>query len=394
MAMLQDPNASERVAPAYRRSYEGRWRSRGLAFVLGFALALAALVVCHEHYLAGSDLVEAGETSSIEGFVAGRQVTAADPSRYAKALPTLAQRPSQAGEVLWLGNSQLYKVNQLAVLDTLAPVHAALALKRDVYGLALPNANLQEQLVALSWALSRRAPSWLVLPLVYDDLREDGLRAGLEALDSQATRATLATVLGARLVRELTALESTHRDDAQGTTNHGGSLQKRSEAALDSWLSRHFPVWADRGLVLAGIELDVTYRLRNWLFGITPSTKRPMIPLRYEKNMAAFEALLKLAAARNLRVVVYVAPIRHDVEPPYYMKQYEAWKRSVASVAKRASAEFADLDHLVPDELWGTTHGDAIDFMHFRGGGHRLLGLAIAERIRTTERSGPKVDAH
>ena len=235
-----------------------------------------------------------------------------------------------------------------------------------------------------------------MLPLVFDKLRNDGLRAGFERLDSPELEAGLEQrPAGKRLSGEMAAMARTARD-AQGTATrplqeyslaewlHGLSLQDVSEHQLDGMLAGHAGLWQRRGLLWATI-LNDAYEFRNWALRIKSTSKRPMLPVPFEKNMAAFEEILDVAAAEGVNVLVYIAPIRHDVEPPYIMAEYLPWKALVAQiVASRAGKgggklALADLDQLVSNNLWGTVEGsEAIDFMHFQGDAHVQLGEKIA----------------
>ena len=95
------------------------------------------------------------------------------------------------------------------------------------------------------------------------------------------------------------------------------------------------------------------YQWRNTLFGINASTKRKMIPARYDWNMQALEAIIECANERGVSLNVYIPPIRTDVEVPYDLKEYETFKREVKEMAESTSVHFLDSDGIVPGELWG-----------------------------------------
>ena len=103
--------------------------------------------------------------------------------------------------------------------------------------------------------------------------------------------------------------------------------------------------------------------------------------------MAAVETLLESAAEAGIQVLVYVVPLRSDLEIPYDVDEYRSFKRELAGLANLHGATFADLDMLVPAEHWGeklstSLAGQAeIDFMHFRGAGHRLLARALDDLL-------------
>lgn len=83
--------------------------------------------------------------------------------------------------ILWLGNSQLHYINQYVPGDHLAPYW----LRQDArfsgtriepLGVSLPNANFQEYLVLSRYLAERMPVNLLIMEIVFDELREDGLR--------------------------------------------------------------------------------------------------------------------------------------------------------------------------------------------------------------------------
>ena len=130
------------------------------------------------------------------------------------------------------------------------------------------------------------------------------------------------------------------------------------------------------------------YELRNTLLGIKATTKRKLIRGRYNDNLAALTAILNTAASNHIQVLVYITPIRHDVDIPYVETEYTHFKQAVLTLTAQYGATYANLEDLVPAELWGSKnttsmlHGSQeIDFMHFQAGGHQLLAVALAQLI-------------
>ncbi len=302
------------------------------------------------------------------------------------------ERARPGGEVLWLGNSQLHAINQLAEGDHTAPYYAHLALRqseRDLVAFSLPNASLQE-LYVLAEHLRHELPvRAIVLPAVFDDVRETGIRHRLEpAFESEATLTALrGTDTGRRLIR---AREDARRAEAAGVDAVGpltATTQEITESALNGWLEEHSAVWAARAEA-RGQLFTALYRFRNWIFRIDAQTVRPIIPARYTDNMRALADLLAQARAAGIRSVVYLAPLRDDVPPPYDPGEYQRFRDEVRALCEEHAATYVDLEHLVPAELWGlkdaTTIGGEpeLDFMHFQGEGHRLVADAILDTLR------------
>ena len=79
-----------------------------------------------------------------------------------------------------------------------------------------------------------------------------------------------------------------------------------------------------------------------------------MIPGRMQLNLDAGRALLADARAAGIPVLVYVVPLRDDVETPYVEAEYAEFKRFMRELAREHGVAFANLESLVPAELWGS----------------------------------------
>jgi hypothetical protein len=310
-----------------------------------------------------------------------------DLLRKHEAVVTSARR-KEAGRpvVAWLGNSQLHTINQNTPGDHLAPYWLAEALATSCpvlpLGISLPNASLQEHLVVALWAIDRLKVDALILPLVFDDLRETGLRDEFSGLLDPGTRRALAdTGIG----REL--LERFDRERRAGQAAQREPLAEFVHEPLERWLEEAFsnvvPLWGERATFRAQFLLHLYYA-RNALFGIKSSTIRRVIPQRKELNVSSLTTLLAVASARRIPVVLYVAPIRNDVPLPYDGAEYRKFIGEAGNLAKTSGARFVNLEDLVPASEWGSYHGDDVDFMHFRGAGHRMLAEALAPEVART----------
>lgn len=284
---------------------------------------------------------------------------------------------------LWLGNSQLHGVNRLEEGQENAPPLLFRRLRshgEDLIAFSQPNANLQEHLVLFSYLRSRLPVKRLILPVVFDDLRETGIRGNLlAALDDPATREALAAhEVGRRI------LEDQSNMAAGDLAALDQTVQEYSETALNDWLDEHSELWRTRPEA-RGQLFTRLYELRNRVFGIDAQSVRQLIPGRYAINMAAAKAILSDARAAGISVLLYVVPLRDDVKTPYDPEQYARFQREIADLATAEGAVFANLSSLVPAEDWGMKNtvrlnGKAeIDFMHFRAAGHALLARAIGD---------------
>jgi len=333
------------------------------------------------------ELALGGENSVAFGAVDGIPVHCRDLDDLDYCLRGYAERGAGRPVILWLGNSQVHAINQYRAGDeTAAPELHRLFFAQGEYFLTAsqPNANLQEHYLFFAYLLGKLPIRSLLLPVVFDDMREDGVRASL--LDMLKDPSAMGLLKTTRIGQGL--LDNQSDQDAAGNDMAAlsNTAQERSERYLNQALERLWPLWAERPVLRGKFFLSLHF-LRNWALGIHPSSTRKMIPGRYAKNREALEEILNLAKEKGIAVLVYVVPLRSDVKVPYDPQEYVAFKADVADLVVSRNARFADLDGLVPDDLWGT-HASAtlgadeeIDFMHFQAGGHRLLAAALHREL-------------
>jgi hypothetical protein len=345
--------------------------------VLGL-FAVTFLAPEHEENL--EDLALGPETTSVYARVDGHPIHCRTLVDADDCLATWREQ-GRLPVVLWLGNSQLHGVNQMKQGDETAA--AILYPRLRQRGLHLvtfsqPNANLQEQLALFAYLEARLPVKVLILPVVFDDLRETGVRGDLlSALEDPATR----DVLGQdEAGRRLMARYGKQEDGDLAAL--ADTVQERSEEALTSWFGEHSALWALRPK-LRGQLFKRLYRLRNTVLGITPQSKRRVIPGRMALNLEALDEILAQAQGSGIRTSLYIVPLRDDVQVPYDLADYAAFKRRVEAIARKRGASFANLESLVPAELWGKKRSTSldgeleIDFMHFQAGGHVLLARQV-----------------
>ena len=291
---------------------------------------------------------------------------------------------------LWLGNSQVHAVNQLQPGETNASPLLFRRLERkglDLLTFSLPNANLQEHYVLFEYLRLRMPLKVLILPVCFDDMREEGLRSPdvTDFLQDVGTMHSLTeTPIGRRLLKSSSSGKANEvgetKNDSQGLA---GTIQDRVENSLNAWMGEHSRLWQLRPEIRGWLFYSVLYPFRNTVLGITPSTTRRLIPGRYRDNFAAIEAILLRAKSEDIRVAVYVVPLRGGVKIPYDASEYAVFKSELERLVLLHGATFENLEKLVPDESWGTkgatslNSAEEIDFMHFAYQCHQLLAEAI-----------------
>ena len=339
------------------------------------------------------DLALGKENTNMLEKVSNLRVHCGDLSDVVECLQNYEKTGSGLPVLLWLGNSQVHVINQFKPgEETAAPeLHRKFQVTNEYFlTLSQPNANLQEHYLLFAYLLNRLPIKELVLPVVFDDMREDGIRTSL--IDAFKDQKTADSLRSSKIGRILIA---NHGDqDAAGNdmTALQDTFQEHSEMVLNSILEEAWSVWAARPK-LRGELLGSLYLLRNWALGINASSIRKMIPGRYAKNRDALLAILNLAAQRQVKVLVYIPPLRNDVKVPYDIHEYASFKSEMTSIARENHAFFVDLENVVPAKFWGTKNsttiggGQELDFMHFQAGGHRLLARALYNELRAQEPS-------
>lgn len=316
----------------------------------------------------------------------GRRIHCSDVTD-ASVCVTAQQARGTQPVVLWLGNSQLHAIGRAAPGQPLLPgetsstgVLAALLAKdhKDLLTFSLPNANAQEHYVLFEYLRSRLSIETLVLPLVFLNFRDTGLRDGVAAaLRDEPTQSALEkTKIGQRLLNENRPAE------AADTGGIAGSPQKWVEDRLNETITAVIPAWnlreEARGQVILGFD-----RLRRTVFATTSTSKRRIVPAAYGPNMDAVQAIMEIARANKIHVVAYLAPIRNDVERPFTTADYQRFVTDLRAITERHGTPLLDFSELIPGRYWGqrpaTQLGSAgeIDFLHFQAPGHALLGRKL-----------------
>ena len=307
-----------------------------------------------------------------------------------RAHPIRAEGGCNPFTILWLGNSQLHIVNQAKPGDHTSPywLRHTLDCPRTTVplGVSLANANLQEHYLLTEYATARVPVDLVILAVCFDKLRDDGLRPEFSGIIDGRDRANLSKdAIGREMLR---VSEKDWKQNESWDENAGlnGFAQKYLEDRLVAGLAELSPLWADRSNLRTLALVDL-YHLRNAVLGIKGTTVRKAIPVRWQRNMRAMEALLKHAQENNIRVVVYVQPIRQDVPMPYDPVEYAAWKQELAQLVPRYGATLLNFESLVPGEDWGIFDVTVdVDFMHFRNQGHKLLAAALAPYVRAAQK--------
>lgn len=317
--------------------------------------------------------------------------------------------------ILWLGNSQIHAVNQAIGNDQTAVPELFESMKAkglDLVVFSQPNANLQEHWILFEYLLTKLPIKKLILPVVFDDTREEGLRKEIAdaLIDPEFRKNILTYDLGKKLFHTKNFAGSnqsnfvnqehdrdvaTYKSDSwlvkfNALFLNGSNkemLGEGIESYINTFLDKHSALWRARPDLRAQVIYGYLYTWRNIVFGITPNTKRKVIRGRYQDNMEALRITLETASKNNIEVYVYIAPIRNDVSIPYDNTEYTKFKNEVEAIAVKYKSNFINYEDLIAAEYWGekgsTGQGQLeIDFMHFQAKGHKVLAKNLAELIK------------
>ena len=294
---------------------------------------------------------------------------------------------------LWLGNSQLHSINQYlrGQQNCIRFLYDSLEKNnKTVLGISYPNANLQEFLLTLIYINNKCVKlKQIVLPVFFDDMREDKIRDDIgnanavNFIKQSKDSSYFANILS---ITHLFNKQSKNKTIGNEMKALDETAQEKTEKYLDSFVRSNWKVWRNRPNTRAALFNDM-YELRNYLMGIKGNTKRKMIPGVYKENYEALLDIFKYCQAKNIELIVYIPPIRNDVEPPYDMKAYAGFKKEVEKDVLASHAIFMNLENLVAAKYWGTKGstsgtGSEIDFMHFQEPGHRLIADTIFQRCK------------
>jgi hypothetical protein len=305
-----------------------------------------------------------------------------DLGRYLKYVPDARETPL----VIVSGMSQMYAINDPKPDDETIVEHIddALAPKgMRAFGLAAPNLSNEEALFLLVAALSdpRTKPDAFLYGVCFDKFRNVDLRPAFDAhLRSRPELAAayrkiaedhLAThpLAAHKMLASLEAPKDAAKSQEADTVEH--RLRERATRAL--------PVVAARRELNAEVQRDL-FLLRNAVFRIKASTKRPVLAARYDLNKDFLTLMLDVAKEEGIVMPLYVIPLNWQAETPYVTEQYEEFKRWVEALARERGVPFANLEGAVPVEDWGLLDGQP-DFKHFRGEGHRITAAALLSRL-------------
>jgi len=354
--------------------------------ILGAALAFTLLYLAKDRFAIKTDELAFGtETANILGDVDGRVThclgaddTALCETEFFKANPEKT--------IFWMGNSQLPAINRFETGQENAPQSLFRALeKRGIYlaTYSQPNANLSEHAVLINALMPKYQPDIVILPVVFDDIREQGIRPIIAdfAKDPKTMLELQNSMSWPFVSASLASIQGQPGSSPSELGLEKENLQKIVERNFTKFLGENWSLWADRP-ILRGTALSAQHLLRNRLLGIHSYTKRSVNPNIYNARIELLSAIIADVKTSGSELLLYIPPYRDDIDGPYIKTQYDAFKSDLANIAKTNETYFLDLENTVAGPEWGTVTDRIFgfkepDFMHFTEQGHIAFAQAL-----------------
>ena len=279
-------------------------------------------------------------------------------------------RSSPLEKTILFGNSQLHAVNNISENSELVALRLfKSSLQRNEYALTISygNANFEEIFWALNQVLSSIEPKRIYLASVFDDMREVGLRPDM--------------------LEEVNDENGFQQKEVGQKRNYfpGIDFQGISEEAIQRFFTDS-PSWNTRHELKYRINVNLR-SLRNKIFGITPETKRKVLPFAYERNMKYLSNILSTAKRNNIEVIIYIAPILQETNIPYVKDEYLKFKKDIKEISELYEAKYFNFEKIVPNQAWGLKQSTQLnsklekDYMHFTETGHEILANKLVETL-------------
>ena len=285
--------------------------------------------------------------------------------------------------LLWMGASQLHSISAARDGQAIAVVHAnELAARQSArvryVELSYGNANPHELLgVYLLARQENFRPDGVIVSIIYDDLREPGIRREI----SPAIGPDLRLAGGTGVDDLVTEIGS--RSDVTGTSPvvRNAMLdtpQQKLETFLIRSLEYFWPGYENRQRLKGMLEITWKQAVARVVLGQERRNSVIIDAAKEEYGMQAFESLRRLTARDGIPLYIYRAPLLRKADFSYYRERdYRAFSARMESWCRDNGIAYHDFDRLIPDKLFGLTNSGLPDYFHFEERGHEILGKAV-----------------
>jgi len=376
------------------------WLDKKIAFiciVIAIFLSLFIYSVLAESVV-GFKPEDAGlglNTKSKNAFYKGRPISAIGASLLKLKNSFHYFRMRKRMIVFSLGASQLHGINNFKEDDALSVSYENIYAETDNSDLVFlqwsdPNANLHEIFsVYLILRESNMVPDWLVIPIVYDDLRETGISYDLlETIPTISKEDIKIAGEGLRHLQKAIAAEK------QGQSNSDpiervkvdDTPQQYFESRLVKQMEDRFERFRLRGLLRAKLVVLCKTSIARLIVSLTPDYRTARVPDQLKEwNNRALESLIRLAKHDGVKILLYKQPHRPGEEKFYHnRKAYDAYFSELERMCLKLNVHYRDFETIVPARYWGLTNHYRPDVFHFQNRGHEILGRVIYDFFKET----------
>jgi lysophospholipase L1-like esterase len=297
--------------------------------------------------------------------------------RYLPFMPDATKSPL----VVVAGMSQMYAINDVQPGDQIISEHLDdLLAKHGVrtFGLAAPNMNNEEALLLLMATLDnpKTKPTFFIYGVCFDKFRNMDLRPNFQRyLRNNSTLATRWREAAVRYQGRFPSASEKMLSSIKAVTATPDKKNVTFEDRIRDYTAQYIPLVASRQTLNATVNLQL-FMFRNWVFNISPQSKRPILKSRYELNQEFLKMIAVIAAEEGVKPIFYIIPLNPLADTPYIPDQYATFKKWLQALCVKESIPFANFESVVPSQYWGEFMGGP-DFKHFRGKGHELTARAI-----------------
>lgn len=343
----------------------------------------------------GKDFGLGLNTSSIINYNQGKPINGIAGDSAFFQIPTEISSTDNNKIALWLGASQIHSINEWEQGQRLAVAVANRCSKKHQishFQLSTPNASFSDLLMLLWFALENGAkPDIVVLPFVYDDLREFPPQQWLfelmteNIIENNQTAFTSMFKLKskeelAKLKPQLNSVESDSTADQVleriiiDNLNTIPHFKKRK--AVRSFFTANFQL----------VNEKFFGNVYGMLFGGEGTQRYPEVKKEQKEiNIKSFLKILDVLKEREIKLLIYRQPIRPTNDIFYHEQPaYNLLFNDLIQAAKNANTSFssADFQNIVPQQYWGMTNIGEPDIFHFKQQGHEILGKKVAEEVQ------------
>lgn len=296
---------------------------------------------------------------------------------------------------LLIGASELHSINKIELGDTLAIERLNIAASNSnirYVQVSSPNANFHDIFIIYKFLHDCGLHvNFLVLPFVYDDLRETPIQPQILPLAEKFD--SIEKILCAPVVAEIEkeSKESSIEENKDAIQRNAtlNTPQEKLEFWVVGLLNKFLPGYQFRNKLTAWLEVAYTINLDGLIthtVGIlnskssTTKVRYPDIPKDLEEwNSKAFESLIRLAVNHSCKVLIYRQPIRPTQDTFYHNReQYDSYFTNLKKkYSNNLAVQIADFENIVPQQYWGVTNLGEPDIFHFTQEGHIRLAKQI-----------------